>query len=121
MGINKENLAASTHLPSGSEGPSEENSPKPNSDPEATEVTDKRVRREDSLTKEAIAGATVLVADASGFAIYEGASVALGTASSAAGITLPFSAYSGASIAISWATGPAALAAIGACALWKLF
>lgn len=58
----------------------------------------------------------------SGFAFYTGMSVAIASAASAAGVTLPFAAYSGASTAVGFLSGPIgwatlAVAALGSAAL----
>lgn len=73
-----------------------------------------------NLTREAVLGGSLLAANASGFAAYQGVSTAAGAITSAAGVTLPFSAYTTASVAINYATGPFGWCALGTFAAYKL-
>jgi uncharacterized protein YaaW (UPF0174 family) len=66
------------------------------------------------------AGATITIAQASGFGVYLLASSVVGSLSSAAGVALSFGAYTGMSEAISFAIGPAGWVAFGLAFLNKL-
>lgn len=80
-----------------------------------------RKKGEVDLTKEVLLGGSLLAANASGFATYQGVSTAAGVVTGAAGVSLPFSAYTTASTAISYATGPIGWCTLGAFAAYKLF
>lgn len=80
----------------------------------------KRYRRNPTFGGEATGGASILVAQASGFGVYQMATTVMGMASSAAGITIPFIGYMALTKTIFLAIGPLGWAALGASVLHKL-
>jgi hypothetical protein len=80
----------------------------------------KRFRETPVFKREALAGASIVAAQASGFGVYQMATTVMGMASSAAGVTIPFIGYMALTKAIFFAIGPLGWAALGASTLHKL-
>jgi len=63
---------------------------------------------------------TLGLANAAGFGLYSSATTALGFATHAIGVTLPFAAYTGLSSTIAFVIGPAGWLAAGSWLAWKV-
>jgi uncharacterized protein YaaW (UPF0174 family) len=76
--------------------------------------------QEPALSKEAVLGGGIVVANLSGFGLYLASSTALGAITSAIGVTLPFAVYTGMSSTIALLIGPIGWVALGTWVIHKL-
>lgn len=83
------------------------------SQPNMGMVADETTQIDGGLKGPATAASLLLAANSSGFALYTASTTALGFATQAVGITLPFAAYIGLTQSIAFATGPVGWLAAG--------
>ena len=87
---------------------------------DAAKLLDAANIEHDQSTGPKTAFLTLGLANAAGFGLYTSATTALGFATHAIGVTLPFAAYTGLSSTIAFVIGPAGWLAAGSWWVWKV-